>query len=384
MTMLERPMDAGLEASLPYSWYLEDRIFEAERQHLFFKEWFCIGRVEDLDRAGGNMVVTPLGMSVIVVRTPRNEIKAFHNVCRHRGAELCVEAGAEERSGRADLKGGVVGKNLIRCAYHSWAYNFDGELVAAPHLAENAVFQKKDFPLRSVRIESWGGFLFLNFTPISEKTLADHLAPMTERIKRYPLAALKEGARIHYEVEANWKVIAENYNECYHCGGVHPELCQIVPAFKEHGGANLDWDKGIPHREGAYTFTTTGTTNRRAFPGLNEEELTHHKGELLYPNLFVSLASDHAACFLLTPKGPNRTDIDCIFLFEESEINAPHFNPSDAVDFWDLVNRQDWSICERVQRGMSRGTEKAGFYAPMEDWSLDIRRYVTDRIGAYL
>lgn len=374
----------GLQATLPSSWYLEDRIFALEKEHIFLREWFCAGRESDVAAPGSHLVIELFGQSVIVVRTQEGALRAFYNVCRHRGAELCTRAGLEARPGRADLRGGVVGRNLIRCAYHSWAYDFEGDLVAAPHLVDAPGFRKEDFSLHPVGIDTWGGFVFLNFTPAEAPPLMSVLGPMAARIARYPLADLRVGASLHYEVEANWKVIAENYNECYHCAGVHPELCSVVPAFRENGGAMLDWERGIPHRDGAYTFTTTGTTTRRPFPGLDADELVRHKGELVYPNLMASLACDHAACFVLTPKGPSRTDIECLFLFEPSEIEKPGFDPSDAVDFWDLVNRQDWSVCERVQRGMANRVHQSGFYAPMEDWNLDIRRYVTDRIGDYV
>jgi len=162
---------------------------------------------------------------------------------------------------------------------------------------------------------------------------------------------------------------------------VHPELCAVVPAFREAGGAGLDWKRGVPHRPGAYTFTRIGTTTRRAFPTLNQDERERHKGELLYPNLFVSLACDHAAVFILQPRAAERTDIVCHFLFEPHEIAKPDFDPSDAVDFWDVVNRQDWAICESVQQGMHSRVHHHGYYAPMEDFSLDIRRYVTERLG---
>ncbi len=107
-----------------------------------------------------------------------------------------------------------------------------------------------------------------------------------------------------------------------------------------------------------------------------------HKGELLYPNLFVSLACDHAAVFILRPRAPDRTDITCQFLFEPFELAKPDFDPSDTVEFWDVVNRQDWAICESVQEGISARVHEHGYYAPMEDFSLDIRRYVLERIGA--
>jgi Rieske 2Fe-2S family protein len=162
---------------------------------------------------------------------------------------------------------------------------------------------------------------------------------------------------------------------------VHPELCEIVPDFKQGGGSNLNWEDGIPHRQGAYTFTKTGKTSRAPFPGLNEEERVRHKGELCFPNLMLSLACDHIAAFLLWPLAANRTRIGCNFLFHPGEITKPNFGPLDAVEFWDLVNRQDWAICERVQQGISSRVHKYGYYAPMEDPSLDIRNYVNARLG---
>ena len=168
----------------------------------------------------------------------------------------------------------------------------------------------------------------------------------------------------------------ENYNECYHCAGVHPELCRLVPAFKQGGGAELDWERGIPHREGAWTFTATGTTERAPFSGLDDDERTRHKGELIYPNFMLSLSAEHVAAFALFPRGPAKTTIVCDFLFDPAEMAKPGFDPSDVVDFWDLVNRQDWRICESVQAGMRSQAFRYGYYAPMEDASLDIRRYI--------
>ena len=125
----------------------------------------------------------------------------------------------------------------------------------------------------------------------------------------YPLADLRRGARLTYEVAANWKVIVENYNECYHCGPVHPELCELVPAFRRGGGAGLAWDDGIPHRDGAWTFTSSGTSARAPFPGLSAEERVRHKGALVYPNLLLSLSADHVAAFTLLPRAPGHTTV---------------------------------------------------------------------------
>jgi Rieske 2Fe-2S family protein len=164
-------------------------------------------------------------------------------------------------------------------------------------------FNKQEFTLYPVGVDTWGGFVFLNLSPAEAQPLAAQLAGIPERLQRYPLSHLRIGATIRYDVAANWKILCENYNECYHCGGVHPELCALVPSFREAGGANLDWTRGVPHREGAYTFTPSGTTSRRPFPGLNADEQVRHKGELVYPNVFLSVACDHVAAFILQPSG---------------------------------------------------------------------------------
>jgi len=367
----------GLEPSLPSSWYRTAEVFALEKEHIFCREWLCVAREEELAAPGAWLLLEVLRESIILLRNRAGILKAFYNVCRHRGARLCRGAAA---AGAVRLPGGV-GAGRITCPYHQWSYDFDGKLVAAPHLAEHPEFDMALFSLYPVALECWGGFIFLNLARAPAATLAQQLGPIPARIARYPLAQLRIGHTSRYEVAANWKIICENYNECYHCGGVHPELCELVPAFRQGGGSQLEWERGIAHRPGAYTFTASGTTQRRAFPGLNEDERVRHKGELIYPNLFLSLACDHAAVFILQPRSATHTLIVCHFLFEPFELAKPDFDAQDAVAFWDLVNRQDWAICEAVQQGISARVHERGYYAPMEDFNLDIRRYVLERIG---
>jgi Rieske 2Fe-2S family protein len=373
-----------LERTLPTAWYRSPAIFQIEKERIFCREWFAVCREEELPDAGDSQVLDVLGESILLVRNREGRIRAFYNVCRHRGARLCRAVDEKVAAGRVALQGGITAGRLIVCPYHQWSYDLNGALVAAPHLGAGTGFDKQEYHLYPVGVETWGGFVFVHLTPSEAEPLPSQLAGIPERLARYPLSVLAIGATIRYEVQANWKIICENYNECYHCSGIHPELCAVVPSFREAGGANLDWTRGIPHREGAYTFTSSGTTVRRAFPGLNDDEQVRHKGELAYPNMFLSVACDHVAAFILRPRAPDRTDITCHFLFESHEMGRPGFDPSDAVDFWDLVNRQDWTVCEAVQQGISARVHEHGYFAPMEDWNLDIRRYVTDRIGAYV
>ena len=372
------PRLAGLEPTLPSSWYTSEQVFALEKERIFCRDWVCVARAEELAEPGAWRVLNVLGESLLLVRTPKGTLRAFYNVCRHRGTRLCRDP--DDPGAPAPLPGGIAA-GRITCPYHQWTYDFDGRLVGAPHLGAEPGFDKAQFSLYPAAVDCWGGFVFLNLSPAVAAPLAAQLAGIPGRLERYPLAELRVGHTIRYSVAANWKALCENYNECYHCGGVHPELCAVVPAFRERGGAGLDWARGVPHRPGAYTFTSSGTTRRRAFPTLNEDERVRHKGELAYPNLFLSLACDHAAVFILEPKSAARTDIVCQFLFEPSEMDKSDFDPRDATDFWDLVNRQDWAICEGVQQGISSRVHERGYYAPMEDFNLDIRRYVLERIG---
>ena len=215
----------------------------------------------------------------------------------------------------------------------------------------------------------------MHLTPDKATPLGDAVARAATTLANYGLDALVTGATMTYEVDANYKVLLENYNECYHCGPVHPELCRLVPAFAG-GGSDLTWEDGVPHREGAWTFTATGTSTRSALPGLTEQERTRHKGELAYPNLLLSASADHVAALVLSPLSVDRTRVVCSLLFAADEVADAGFEPSDARDFWDLVNRQDWAVCESVQRGMSSRSYVHGWFAPMEDESLDIRRWL--------
>jgi len=361
------PNPQQLEVTLPGEYYLDPAHWLRERDKIFHREWFCAGRLSGLDHKGDFRVVNILGESILLVRDEQDAVHAFYNVCRHRGAELVNAPSAGEQSGTF-----AAG---IRCPYHSWNYRLSGELFSAPHLDVD----KSCLGLREVDVDTWGGYVFVRLLP-GDETLADMLGPIVERVQRYPLRELQVAHRIDYTVDANWKVILENYNECYHCAGVHPELCEIVPAFRKGGGSGLDWEGGVPQKEGTNTFTMTGTTNRAPFAGLNDDEKVKHKGELIYPNLMLSLSMDHAASFTLWPRSPGKTDIVCEFLFHPDEMKKPTFDPMDAVDFWDLVNKQDWRICESVQRGMNSRSFDTGYYGPMEDMSLDIRNYVLERL----
>jgi phenylpropionate dioxygenase-like ring-hydroxylating dioxygenase large terminal subunit len=370
--------------TLPGSAYRSARQFALERDLIFHGDWFLVGRDELIAGRGDYLHADVAGESVLVVRTRAGELRGFFNVCRHRGSQLVMDE-ATASGMPAEPSGRFRGS--ISCPYHAWTYGLEGELRVAPFLSESDGLRRDHLHLHPVAVDTWGGFVFVNLTAgdSPERSLTSQLGEAVTRTRNYVLEELGIGARLVYDVVANWKVIVENFNECYHCGPVHPELCELVPAFKREGGRGLTartWEDGIPHRDGATTFTFSGTTERAPLPGLSEEERVRHKGELIYPNLMLSLSADHVVAFTLWPAAADRTRIVCDFLFHPLEMARPAFDPSDAVAFWDLVNRQDWRMCESVQRGMGSRAFTHGYYAPMEDLSLDIRRYLADRLGS--
>jgi Rieske 2Fe-2S family protein len=362
-----------VEPTLHRDRYVEPSEYAVEVDRVFQRQWFCVGREEEIPVAGDHLVCEVAGESVIVTKARNGDFSAYINLCRHRGSQL-TDAAGKPSQGALGPTGSFAGS--IQCPYHAWTYSFDGRLRAAPFLDESDGLRKEDLPLHHVGVEAWGGFLWVHLDPGATEPLAAQFQEAESYLANYPLSDLRIAARIVYPIAANWKTIVENYNECYHCGPVHPELVELVPAFRQRGGSELDWEKGIPHRDGAWTFTASGTTNRKPFPGLSAEEQVRHKGQLIYPNLMLSLSADHVAAFTLWPHGPDSTTVVCDFLFHPDEMGQQDFDPSDAVEFWDMVNRQDWRICESVQKGMTSRRFTTGFYAPMEDYSMDIRRYL--------
>ena len=365
---------------------MDEAFLELERERLWWREWVAVGREEQLPQAGDFLAVDLAGERVIVVRTRAGGLSAHVDLCRHRGNRLTT---ADQRVGpgeRRDARpvGHVQGRHPVHRTTPG-ATSSTARSAMRRILGEADDFEPAAFGLHPVALDTWGGWIFVNASP--DRAAAERRRSRRSWARSRPASSATRSPtsatarRIVYDVRANWKVIVENYNECYHCAGVHPELCRIVPAFREKGGAYLDWDNGVPQAEGTFTFTLTGTTDRAPFPGLDEHEQTRHKGELAYPNLMVSLSADHVAAFTLVPKAPDRTLVVVDWLFHPDEMAKPGFDPADAVDFWDLVNRQDWTVCEGVQDGMTSRHFEFGWYAPMEDMSLDIRRYLASDAG---
>jgi glycine betaine catabolism A len=360
-TTVER--EAGLQAALavtcrplaeartlPRRVYTDPEIFAQERRALFGRMWLCVGREEDLPDAGSYLTQTIGDERILVVRGEDHALRAFYNVCRHRGARL-----VEEPCGR--LRG------AIGCPYHAWTYALDGRLLRTPRA--EAGFRSEDFPLMQARLETLDGFVFVNLDPMAP-ALAAALADLPD-LGRYRLAELRRARAVEYTVEANWKVVAENYSECYHCPLVHPQLSRISDLTSGFAQSGRYFNGGpMQLLEGFTTMSMSGTTPLAPIAGLADADLRLVHYYLVYPNLMLGLHPQYVLVHRAWPLAPGRTRVVCEWLFPTASLAAPGFDPADMVEFWDLTNRQDWGLCERVQRGAASAGYVPGPYHSTE------------------
>jgi Rieske 2Fe-2S family protein len=360
---------SGGARTLPGAFYTSPELFERERERIFLRRWLCAGREEQLPRAGDYFVRNPGSESILILRDREGEVRAFHNVCRHRGARLCTEAG-----------GRISG--AIRCPYHAWTYALDGRLRGAPSMEGAKGFDAADYPLHPVAVALWEGFVFISLAGDPEPFETTH-APLIGRFARYNLPRLTRARRIDYDVRANWKLVFENYSECCHCPPVHPALARISPA---DSGRN-DLTTG-PFLGGYMDVTAEGgslSLSGRAcgipVGELPEEDLRRVYYYAIFPNMLLSLHPDYVMVHTLWPAAPDRTLIECEWLFHPDAPAGPGYNPDDAVEFWDLTNRQDWRICEATQLGVSSRAYTPGPYGPKESLSAAFDREVLLALG---
>ena len=372
MTTMAR-LEAPFVSTLPGRYYYDPAIYEMELERIFSQMWVCVGRADAITGAGVYEVVTVGRESIIVVRGRDDVLRAFLNVCRHRGARLCNEA-----SGK--LKGS------IQCRYHAWTYGLDGRLIGAPNVLSDEQFERALFGLLPVALEVWEGLVWLNLGD-DPASIADQLnEPIIERFggyaafARYDVGNLKVGKRIAYDVQANWKLVLENFMECYHCGPMHPELCQLLPAFRS-GKADYVAGEAVTLADSAGAFTITGKASRPPLPGLLPTDLRRYYGIVLTPNMLLNLLDDHVVIHTLGPQGPAHTRVTCDWLFDAEVMARQDFDPMDAVEIFDIVNRQDWEVCELAQLGMtSRAYKSGGIYVPSERHIRAFADFVLERL----
>jgi len=360
----------AITPGLPGRDYYAPEIFELEKQRIFFRCWFCIGREERLANPGDFLTEEIAGESVIATRTREGELRAFYNVCSHRGTRIC-----ERRSGH-------VGRQFV-CPYHAWSYGLDGRLLKTPNVRDEDSIDRDKHGLKPVAIDCWEGMMFVN--------LAENPRPLLDQIRiepgdllsyaRYRVGELRVGHRVEYEVRANWKIIHDNFNECLHCPSVHPGLVKVVPIYRR--GQVFDderHDGGVSLGEGMNAFTETGRTALPELPGLSEIDRNSYYGYSTLPNVLMNLLSTGVMSYTLYPRSVDHTTVVSEYLYRPEVIASEGFDCSDMVKFLDQVSVEDWAVCEKVQQGVRSRGYVHGIY-PREDGLLRLfaARYLAER-----
>ena len=338
--------------TLSQKYYVNDSVFRAEMKNIFLNGWICAGRIQDIPNKGDYKLLELGNESIIILKNDKNEINAFHNVCRHRGTKICIK-----NSGNFS--------KTIQCPYHGWTYDLKGKLHAAPNMDAVKDFSIDEYYLHKVQLAEWEGFLFINLSEsFSDFSLA--FSSLMNLFNEWEMKNLLTMESKTYNVNCNWKLIVQNYSECYHCPLIHPSLAKITPYL---GGRN-DMVSG-PILGGFMEMKSNSITKDGKLCGptlgkLSTKNLNRVYYYSIFPNLLLSLHPDYIMYHAVWPVGVNKCKIDCSWLFSTKILENSNHNPNNAIDFWDKTNLEDWKICEQSQLGINSKKYVPGPYSGQE------------------
>ena len=359
----------GQSRMLPRAAYTDRAVFEWEQRHFFGGGWMCVGRSDQVANPGDQRAEAAGVGSVLLTRDDDGILHAFANTCRHRGHEL-LPCGAAASQG------------VIICPYHAWTYSLAGDLRAAAGFKNQPGFDAGQWGLVELPCVEWHGLIFVD-SGGTAAPLTDALRTLDAMLAPYEMSRLAVAGTHEYDAAANWKILTENYHECYHCPSIHPELCRVSPP---KSGDNYDlpgaWVGGTMElRPGMATMSLDGVSNGIPLRRLDEKGLRTVLYVNVFPNVLISPHPDYVMVHRLVPVAVDRTRIECSWAFAPEATARPDFDPSYAIDFWDLTNRQDWAACESVQRGLASPHAEPGPLSPSED---AVYQFVTMVARGYL
>jgi choline monooxygenase len=334
--------------TLPYAWYTDPDVLARERAALFAPAWQYAGHLGELAVPGSYLTCRVADVPLVVVRDRAGELRAFVNVCRHRGAEVV------SGSGRC---------STLQCHYHAWTYGLDGSLRAAPRSDADPSFDPAELGLRRASVDTWGRFVFVNVAE-DAPPLADTLGPLPElaRERGLDLDALAFHHRVHYGVDANWKVAIENFLECYHCAVAHPTFSDVVDV-----------------RPDAYELESHPSFASHYAPARNGSGAGQF--HLVWPTLKVNVmpGAPNLSIGPMWPISPSRTEGFLDYFF------APEASPGWIEDFLaldDRVGAEDAELVASVQRGIASGVFEHGrLMLPSESLIAAFQSWVSDGVA---
>jgi glycine betaine catabolism A len=371
MTMAGLP--PSLISTLSGEHYTDPEIFRLEQEHVFEDMWFCVARAPELARPGQFRTVQVGRESVLVSRARDGAIRAFLNVCRHRGARLCTQESGEV-------------KRAFQCPYHAWTYALDGTLAAAPNLTSMPDIDRTAYGLINVHVREWLGYVWVCLADTPPSFEDDVIGAVTgrlgdaESIESYGIDALQVGRRITYDVKANWKLIIENFMECYHCATIHPELTEVLPEFADGFAAQYYVGHGAEFGEEVRGFTIDGSEGLDRIPGVGADQDRRYYAITVRPQVFINLVPDHVIFHRMFPMAHDRTIVECDWLYLP-EVIETRKDLDHSVELFHRVNQQDFDACERTQPGMSsRAYTGGGVLVPSEHHIGEFHTWLLGRL----
>ena len=377
VTETDNPSQELPESLLPTlagHYYSDPDVFAMEQRAIFERMWFCTVRSADIAKPGAFRTVQVGRESILVTRSRTGEARAFFNVCRHRGAQLCTEDSGEV-------------KRAFQCSYHAWTYDLDGKLVAAPNLTKMPDIDRVEYGLRQVHVREWIGYVWVSLAedpPSFEETVTGDVRTRlgdVESLEDHDVAKLGLGRRITYDVKANWKLVIENFMECYHCATIHPELTEVLPEFADGFAAQYFVGHGALFGEDVKGFTVDGSEGFERIPSVTEDQDRRYYAVTIRPQVFINLVPDHVIFHRMYPMAPDRTIVECDWLYLPHVVDSG-MDLSHSVELFHRVNQQDFDACERCQAGnRSRVYAEGGVLVPSEHHIADFHRWVLDSLG---
>lgn len=334
-------------------WYRSADVFEREQQRIFSRSWICAGHAAQIAEPGSFVTVELAGESLILTRDAHGTPHAFYNVCRHRGTRICEDAAG-------------TFKGSMQCPYHAWTYGLDGTLLAARNMDGTPGFDRRAYPLREAHVAVFEGLLFVALDPV--QPFATFFAPLEGRFSRWRIGELRSARRTAYDLACNWKLVFQNYSECYHCPVIHPQLERL--SASDSGRNDLSEGPFLGGystlRDEHASLTTSGRTSRAPFSGIAQDDRSRVYYYTIFPSLLLSLHPDYVMLHYVTPVDAQRTRVVCEWFFDAHAMDRADFDESDAAEFWDLTNRQDWHVNELTQLGVGSRAYEPGPYSQQE------------------
>ncbi|MGO9607700.1 MAG: aromatic ring-hydroxylating oxygenase subunit alpha [Candidatus Binataceae bacterium] len=320
-----RDLEQG--ATLPAEWYTSPAIFAAESENIFRRSWQYVGHAGQVLNPGDFFTARLGNIPIVVTRDDHGTVRAMANVCRHRGSEAVLDCAGNRKT--------------LQCHYHGWTYNLDGTLRAAPRANEQSSFAKEELSLVPFAIETWGPMIFVNPDPKA----GAFRGMIGDLPKLFPkagvdLSRLQLARRDVYELASNWKIIIENFNECYHCPVAHPKFSEVIDTDAYHADTGHEYFS-------SYHGPIIGSDG----PGVNYATL--------WPTVMLAMSAHPQAMQVLRawPIDAEHTRETIDYFFAEGTDEAAI---SEYIELSDLVQREDVILCESVQRGLRSGIIKQG------------------------